>query len=208
MTTIFDIAPPVRAGIAVYPGDTPYKAARTGVISDDCPLNVGELSMSCHCGAQAGSPLHHDKDGASIDQLDLADFVGPARVSDAQGPEEKCSLKDLEGFPTDGSPRILPRLAGAIDPVVLPEGFRAMSTDAISFLADQDVELVGVDVPTADRENSEKLPIHEIARSRDLQILENLALSAVEPGYYELIALPMELEGLDAAPVRAILRPF
>jgi arylformamidase len=39
-------------------------------------------------------------------------------------------------------------------------------------------------------------------------ILENLALSAVEPGDYELIALPMKLEGLDAAPVRAILRPL
>jgi arylformamidase len=41
-----------------------------------------------------------------------------------------------------------------------------------------------------------------------LQILENLALSAVEPGDYELIALSMKLEGLDAAPLRAVMRPL
>lgn len=208
MTSIIDITPPVRAGIAVYPGDAPYKTARTCEISDDCPVNVGEFSMSCHCGAHADAPLHYDKNGASIDQLDLADFVGPARVIDARGPEGMCSPKDLEAFLTDCPPRVLLRLEEEIDPVVWPEGYRAVSPEAMSFLADRGVKLVGVDVPSVDRENSEKLPSHEIARSRDLRILENLALSAVEPGDYELIALPMKLEGLDAAPVRAILRPF
>ena len=34
----------------------------------------------------------------------------------------------------------------------------------------------------------------------------NLALADVMPGDYELIALPLKLRGLDAAPVRAVLR--
>ena len=37
-------------------------------------------------------------------------------------------------------------------------------------------------------------------------ILENLDLSAVTPGSYELIALPLKLMGADSAPVRAVLR--
>ena len=37
-------------------------------------------------------------------------------------------------------------------------------------------------------------------------ILEGLVLDAVEPGEYELIALPLALAGLDGAPVRAVLR--
>jgi arylformamidase len=37
-------------------------------------------------------------------------------------------------------------------------------------------------------------------------VLENLDLRMVTPGRYELIALPQRLEGLDAAPVRAVLR--
>ena len=37
-------------------------------------------------------------------------------------------------------------------------------------------------------------------------LLENLDLSAVPPGDYELIALPLKIVGSDSSPVRAILR--
>jgi arylformamidase len=37
-------------------------------------------------------------------------------------------------------------------------------------------------------------------------VLENLDLREVPEGRYELIALPQRLVGLDAAPVRAVLR--
>jgi hypothetical protein len=40
----------------------------------------------------------------------------------------------------------------------------------------------------------------------DLRILEGLVLDDVPPGEYELIALPLAIEGADASPVRAILR--
>ncbi|WP_299810576.1 hypothetical protein [uncultured Roseibium sp.] len=59
-----------------------------------------------------------------------------------------------------------------------------------------------------DPHSSANPPGHRIARSRDLPILENPALSAVEPGDFELIALSMELEGLDAAPVWTRLCPL
>ena len=44
-----------------------------------------------------------------------------------------------------------------------------------------------------------------VCRAHDLSILENLVLADVAPGDYELIALPLKLAGLDAAPVRAVL---
>jgi arylformamidase len=37
-------------------------------------------------------------------------------------------------------------------------------------------------------------------------ILEGLVLDTVPEGEYELIAPPLKLAGLDAAPVRAVLR--
>jgi arylformamidase len=39
-----------------------------------------------------------------------------------------------------------------------------------------------------------------------MRVLEGLVLDHVPPGDYELIALPLPLAGLDASPVRAILR--
>ena len=37
-------------------------------------------------------------------------------------------------------------------------------------------------------------------------ILEGLQLDGVPEGIYELIALPLKLAGLDASPIRAVLR--
>lgn len=208
MKTIIDITPAIRPGMAVFPGDAPYRSAKTLEISADCPVNVAEFSMSCHCGAHADAPLHYDEDGISVDRLDLADFVGPARVIDARGPEDLCGpavlLPHLEACP----PRVLLRLADRTDPMIWPAGFRALAPETMSLLADNGVRVIGVDVPSVDPETSQDLPSHMVARARDMRILENLALSATVSGDYELIALPMKLEGLDAAPVRAILRPL
>jgi arylformamidase len=38
-------------------------------------------------------------------------------------------------------------------------------------------------------------------------VVEGLDLSAVKPGDYELICLPIKLVGSDGAPARALLRP-
>ena len=66
--------------------------------------------------------------------------------------------------------------------------------------------LIGVDVPSVDPETSKELPSHMVCRRHDIRIVENLVLADVAPGDYELIALPLKLMGLDAAPVRAVLR--
>ncbi len=47
---------------------------------------------------------------------------------------------------------------------------------------------------------------HQAVLRHDIRVLEGLVLDAPPPGPYELIALPLKLAGLDAAPVRAVLR--
>lgn len=203
---LIDITPPVRAGMAVFPGDAPCKTSNTFAIGPECPVNVTEVSMSTHCGAHADAPLHYDAKGKSIDQLDLADFIGPVRVIDARGTGALCHPDEIAAA-LDGVPsRVLLRLADEIDPMVWPEGFRTIAPETLELLVEKGVRLIGVDVPSVDPETSKDLPTHMVARRHDVRILENLALAGVEPGDYELIALPLKLAGLDAAPVRAVLR--
>ena len=45
-----------------------------------------------------------------------------------------------------------------------------------------------------------------LAMPAAMRVLEGLVLDQVAPGDYELIALPLALTGLDASPVRAVLR--
>ena len=206
MRTLIDITPPIRAGMAVFPGDAPCKVAQTFAIGLECPVNVTEVSFSTHCGAHADAPLHYDPQGKSIDQLDLEDFIGPARVIDARGAGPLCMPEEIEAALVGSPSRVLLRLADTIDPMVWPAGFRALAPETMELLAERHVKLVGVDVPSVDLDTSKDLPSHKVAQRKDLRILENLVLSGVKTGDYELIALPIRLEGLDAAPVRAILR--
>ena len=81
-----------------------------------------------------------------------------------------------------------------------------MAPEAVERLALRGIRLIGVDVPSVDPETSKSLPSHMVCKRHDIRIVENLVLADVMPGDYELIALPLKLRGLDAAPVRAVLR--
>ena len=66
--------------------------------------------------------------------------------------------------------------------------------------------LVGVDTPSLDPQESKTMDAHMAVRRHKLAILEGLVLDDVPEGDYELVAVPLKLAGLDAAPVRAVLR--
>jgi arylformamidase len=203
---LIDISPSLRVGISVFPGDAAFQVAQTFAIGPDCPVNVAEIAMSTHCGAHADAPLHYDPKGTSIDELDLVDFIGPARVIDARGTNPLCGFEEIAAALGGAPPRLLFRLMDRLDPMVWPAGFRALAPEAVKRLALGGTRLIGVDVPSVDPETSKDLPSHMVCRAHDLRIIENLVLADVEPGDYELIALPLKLAGLDAAPVRAVLR--
>jgi arylformamidase len=162
--------------------------------------------MSTHCGAHADAPLHYDPHGTSIDQLKLDDFIGPARVIDARGAGALCQFEEIASALDGAPPRLLLRLMDRLDPMRWPSGFRALAAEAIAQMAARGARLIGVDVPSVDPETSKDLPSHMACNRHDIRIVENLVLADVVPGDYELIALPLKLQGLDAAPLRAVLR--
>lgn len=206
MSRLIDISQPVRAGIAGFPGDTAYAEAPHFAIGPGCPVNVARITMSTHCGTHADAPLHYAAGGAPIGALALEPYVGPCRVIDARGPGALCAPNDIARHLDGAPPRILLRLADTLDPAVWPSGFRALSSALVEMLAARGVVLVGIDTPSVDPETSKDLPAHTAARTADMRLLENLVLADVVPGDYELLALPVNLAGLDAAPVRAVLR--
>lgn len=206
MSGLIDISPALRVGMGVFPGDAAYTVTQTFTIGPDCPVNVASIAMSTHCGAHVDAPLHYDPAGASIDRLDLADFIGPARVIDARGNDALCGYEQIASALEGAPPRVLFKLMDRGDQLAWPTGFRALAPETVERLATGGVRLIGVDVPSVDPETSKSLPSHMVCKRHDIRIVENLVLADVMPGDYELIALPLKLGGLDAAPVRAVLR--
>lgn len=149
--------------------------------------------MSAHLGTHADAPSHVLPGGEPIGQVPLDPFIGKARVIDLPGRGEIGPDSLPRGCL--GAPRILFRTKGKT----------FLSPLAAVRLAEKGTLLVGTDALSVDPEDAEDLPVHRTLLSRGVMLLEGLVLEHVEPGDYRLIALPLALADLDAAPVRAIL---
>ena len=209
---LVDISQTLRAGLPGWPGDTPFESEATWSHGPDCPVRVSRYAASTHAGTHADAPLHYDPSGAAIDGVALDAFIGPARVLDLRGlggegvvtPELAAAASRM------GRQRVLFRTyAGSsrTRPGAKRLRRRWLRTRC-DLLGEWGAVLLGIDSPSIDPQEAKVLLAHQAARAAGLRILEGLVLDGVEAGDYELIALPIRLGGLDAAPVRAVLRPL
>ncbi len=203
---LWDISPPVHAGVPVFPGDTPYRQEWVARIGPNCPVNVSTLTLSPHTGAHADAPLHYGDEGAAIGDVDLAPYLGPCRVVHAIGCGPLVLLRHLEHALADLPPRVLVRTCARMPIGHFDEGLAGYAADTVERLADLGVTLIGIDSASIDPAASKTLDSHQVIRRRGLRVLENLLLDDVPEGDYELIALPLKLTTACASPVRAVLR--
>lgn len=202
---IWDISQRLRAELPVWPGDTPFTVHSRWALGAGSPVNVAAIGLSTHSGAHADAPLHYDPSGLAIDQVTLEPYLGPARVVDARGQGDEITAAFVESHWSAGVSRMLFRTFDRFPADLWPSHFTAMSGKAIGALAARGVTLIGIDSPSLDPETSKTMEAH-LAMPPEMRILEGLVLDHVPPGDYELIALPLALAGLDASPVRAVLR--
>lgn len=205
--TLWDISPPLGPATPAFPGDQPYEQAWTARIGPGCPVNLSALRLSPHLGAHADAPLHYADHGAPVGLLALGPYLGRCRVVHALDVGPLVTPHHLQRALQDGSlpDRVLVRTCRRA-PTAWSDEFTALAPEAIDWLADRGVRLVGIDSQSVDPATSQELPSHQRLLARDLRVLENLVLDDVAEGDYELIALPLRLEGACASPVRAVLR--
>jgi arylformamidase len=203
---LWDISPPLRPGIPVWPGDTEFACERSWQLSGACPVNVSRVTLSTHTGAHADAPLHYDAAGAPVGGLDLARYLGPCRVVHAIGVRPLIGAADILAGLAPDTTRVLVRTYRRAPQDHWDPAFAAIDPAAIDAVAARGIVLIGVDTPSLDPQDSKTMDAHHAVRRHRLSILEGLVLDAIEPGDYELIALPLALAELDAAPVRAVLR--
>lgn len=211
MPGLIDISPAVSPKTPVWPGDTPVAFSRTWDMAGGSPVNVSKTMMSTHSGAHADAPLHYAADGADIASVSLEAYIGPATVIHAIGARPVVSLSHLHAGLSDAGltlpePRLLIRTYERAPQQAWDPEFCAVAPELIDWFAEQGGVLIGIDTPSLDPQDSKTMDAHHRVAAHDLRILEGLVLDAVRPGRYELIAPPLKLSGLDAAPVRAVLR--
>lgn len=205
MKRLWDISPTVAPGFPVFPGDTPFSFRWTCKIGADCPVNVSELTLSPHTGSHTDAPLHYAADGASIAEVALDIYLGLCRVIHCISAGPLVQPQHLQTHLAGAPPRVLLRTYEHA-PRNWDARFSAIAPQAIDLLHERGVRLVGIDTPSIDPESSQSLDSHMRVRAHRMAILEGIVLDGVPAGDYELIALPLKWRGLDASPVRAVLR--
>jgi arylformamidase len=206
---LYDISILVSEDTPPWPGDAAFSCSWTQLIAGGASVNLSTTSGSPHVGTHADAPLHVCDGWNASEELPVAPFIGRATVvdvSDLSGEISKDQLSErLHGKDFE---RVLLRTRRTVADGAFPDAWPWLSQDALYHLLGAcNMRLLGVDAPSVDPRDSRNLSNHVLIFTTGCYILENLDLRSIDPGVYELVALPLRVAGLDAAPVRAFLRP-
>lgn len=203
---LHDISVAVRIGTPEWPGDAPFACGWTTRIADGASVNLSNVSGSPHVGTHADAPLHVRDDWPASDALPLDAFFGEALVIDVSGAGPGPMSLTSDDPRLENVERLLLRTGQSIAGGAFPSAWPVLSPATAAGLVAGGLRLLGVDAPSVDERESKTLAVHHALFGGGAYVLENLDLRAVDEGRYELVALPQRVVGLDAAPVRAILR--
>jgi len=186
----------------------------------DAPGGAGQIvrgvHMRLHAGSHVDAPEHNVRGGTQIHQLPLALFIGDAIIADLRDrmPGKAITASDLERAIGSGirrGDRVLLRTDhnnsydGGSDRWMKTSPYLAI--EATTWLIDKGAVIVGYDFyhgndePGAPRvfHNSRTLSEHGVVTLPYLKNLDRITQQRVT-----LIALPLNIIGAEASPVRAI----
>jgi arylformamidase len=195
--------------MAHWPGDLDVTIRQTKNIRDGDVCNLRTIAMSAHTGTHMDAPLHFIADGRSIDTMPIDATVGLARVIAI---EDSASIRreELERHKLQRGERILFKTQNS---KLWPHSYDTFSETFVSinpagarYLVECGVRTVGVDYLSVGAFEEEGVETHQVLLGGGLWLIEGLNLSAIAPGEYDLVCLPLKIEGGDGAPARAALR--
>jgi arylformamidase len=206
-----DVSAPLSPAITpVYEGNPPLQIHFTMDMDRGDKLDLSEISMGTHTGTHVDAPLHFVRGAAPIDEVPLDKLVGPALVIDMDPSVIAITAAELNRYPWRGAKRILFRTRNSVNAWIIDPHFHRdftfVAPDAAQLMADNGVELVGIDYLSIEQFGAPVARTHQILLSRGIPIVEGLDLRAVVPGEYDFVVLPLKILGHEAAPARAILR--
>lgn len=203
-----DISVPLHTNMVHWPGDPPFERSLFKSMARGDVCNVSRLSTGAHMGTHMDAPLHFIQDGISMEKMPIDAVIGPCRVVEirhrvAITPEELLPLRLKRGerilFKTRNSRRSWKMKS-------FDEDFIYISKEAAQHIVDCGVITVGVDYLSVGGFRKDGVETHHVLLGAKVWIIEGLNLAKVPVGKYELVCLPLKIEGSDGAPARAVLR--
>lgn len=201
-----DVTVPIRNGMLHFPGNPAIVITQTEHLQRGDVATVSSLALGAHTGTHVDAPVHFILNGAGIESFALDRLMGPARVIDL-GEVTRIRESDVDRRGIGPGDRVLFKTRNSR--FWKENEFRAdytgLEPGAAVWLAERGVRTVGIDYLSLAVTDA-PVETHVPLLGAGICIIEGLDLSSVEPGDYDLICLPLLLEGLDGAPARVVLR--
>lgn len=204
MAQIYDISMPITPEIPVYK-NKPEKRPVFRITSDHPDKGVREtrVELDVHTGTHIDAPLHMIEGGDTIESIPLENLITSCRVIDLTHVDGPIGRPDLEPAELHPGEFILFKTRNSKDTAFNPD-FIFVGADAARFLAEVKVKGVGIDALGVERSQPDHAT-HKSLFGAGIIVIEGLRLDHVPAGNYQLIAMPIALVGIDAAPARVVL---
>jgi arylformamidase len=210
---IFDISVGISSTeTPVYTGDPGIEIVQHAALARGDAANVTLLRFGAHTATHVDAPAHFIEGAMRVAELPLDALVGRARVVRVGEDVRAIDAGDVERLVPRGTERVLFKTRNSAfwseRRGEFREDFTYIDGAGARALVERGVRLVGIDYLSVEKFKSDNFETHTTLLSRGGVIVEGLDLSAVSEGEYELICLPLKIEGGtgDGAPARAILR--
>lgn len=161
------------------------------------------IHMDAHTGTHIDAPLHMLEQGETIESVHIEQLVGDCRVLDLTNVEDGITRADLEAHAPQKGEFLLLKTKNSWDES-FNFNFIYVAQDGAEYLAD--IGIAGVAIDGLGIERSQ--PGHETHKAllaKNIVIIEGLRLKDVPTGTYFMVAAPLKMTGIDAAPARVLL---
>ncbi|AUP80742.1 cyclase family protein [Flavivirga eckloniae] len=185
-----------------------------------------------HGGTHIDAPIHFIENGETVDKIALEKLIGNAIKIDVyskaiKNPDYLVSVQDLKTWEVSQKTTIP---EGAI--ILLQTGYSKYYPDKVKYLGTdkrgedavkllhfpglspeaakwliekRNIKAIGIDTPSIDYGQSEYFESHVLLLKQSIPVFENLTnLDKLPLSGFEVIALPMKIEGGTGAPLRII----
>lgn len=202
---IIDISMQINEDMPVYKNDKGKipSITITRDFSQGAKTRESRLDLELHTGTHLDAPLHMIEGGQDSTFFKVDDMIVECRVLDFTGVSGGITDEDLKNKNIKKKEYILLKTKNSSDKSFIPD-FTYLSETGAKYLVEKEVRGVGIDSLGIERSQPGHMT-HKLLLGNGIYILEGLRLLHVEEGSYTLIAAPINIGKVEAAPVRALL---
>lgn len=163
-----------------------------------------DLTLNLHTGTHIDFPKHSLENGETSSGFDPSLMIRKVKVFDLTNVYKAIKKEDIELLAIGEEDFLIFKTRNSYDQEFNFE-FVYLAQDAAEYLVDKKIAGVGIDGLGIER-NQEGHPTHKTLLKQGIIILEGLELQEISHGQYDMICLPLKIDGVEALPVRALLK--